>query len=117
MKLTAQEIRHAERLRKLVESWRWRRWMLVAAGLISAAPLILLTYRVFSLLDRAEAYNWPSADILEVAVLLPTLLVLLVNTVGLPAWAVARWRGDPSQVLLLRLLESHIEENDGATRD
>ena len=109
MTFTPQEVRFIEQLRKRETSWRWLRWMFLGIGFLSVVPLVLEARRLFTLLEGLEASNWPAPSILEVAILFPKLLISLVVVVWFPIQALTHWRGDPTRVLVLRLLDSHRE--------
>jgi hypothetical protein len=110
MKFTAQEIRYIERLRKLERAWRWQRWLSLFCGAVTGLPLALLGSRLFSLVNGLEGNGFPAPSVAEIAILCPVCYILLGITVHFPLRALLNWSGDPSRVLLLRLLDSEREE-------
>jgi hypothetical protein len=113
MKFNAQEIRYIERLRKLERTWRWGRWLALSCGAVTALPLVLLGSRLISLMNGLEANGFPASSVAEIAILCPGCYILLGITVSFPLHALLTWTGDPSRVLLLRLLDSEREESHG----
>lgn len=112
MQFTAQEIRCIERLRRLERAWRWQRWAHLFLGALSGVVLALYGSRLISLVNGLESSGFPAPSIAEIAILCPFCLIFLAATVCLPLRAVANWRGDPSRVLLLRLLNPEPLEAD-----
>ncbi len=107
MEFTAQETKLIERLRKEDRRWRWARWLMLAAGLLSATNCALFGYVLHRLIS-VSAQGHLDSDMVFFIVLFWTKCCMYFV---LGAWcfitASVKWHGDVNRMLLLRLLDEH----------
>src|SRR5215467_4196419 len=105
MEFTTQDTKLIERLRKRHRQWRWIRWVLLANGVLYAALCVACGY-LLSTFFRGPAHRVDSDEILGVAVFWTNCLMFFVISTWSFVTAALKWRGDPTQILLLRLLDT-----------
>jgi hypothetical protein len=99
MNFTPQELKLIERMRRDERRWPRSRWAIVAAGVLLAADSTfgLVACCVTDFGDDAQ---------FQLALLLPTSLLMAGFAAGLIAWAIRDWHGEVKRMLLPRLLDA-----------
>jgi hypothetical protein len=105
MNFTPEERRLVEGLRKKERQWRVARWILLPGGVVTMTLWGWLLWIVFHRLDSQR----PEEAAEMVAFVYPTALFGLSAAAFMMALAIRDWRGNPERVLLLKLLDEHVE--------
>jgi hypothetical protein len=111
MKFSPEEIRYIKQLQRAERTWRWERWVSLLLGTLSCVPLVLYGARLFTLFYMMENPDFSATAAAELGSLCTACFVVLAVALSLILRALSKWRGDPTRILLLRLLESEQRES------
>ncbi len=103
MQFTPQETKLIERLRKQERRWPWVRWVLLAAGVLTASSCVCILVALYRTLHFDSL---PTYEVLFFAMLWPKCLILMVGAAWLIGWPLANWHGSVNRMLLLKLLDA-----------
>jgi Na+/proline symporter len=109
MRLTPQEVKMVERLRRDERAWQRWRWTILAIVPLAFGFGAYFAYFVCRLLDSKVVSEAQTAML--IAVLWPQVLLVLVVAAGLMGLAVRDWHGKAHRALLLKLIEAHERES------
>ena len=114
MQFTTQETKLIRQLRRQERQWRWTRWFLLGVSLFVFSGY---GYIGVSLYHTLHWDNLTTSDVLFFALIWPKLLLMFCFGTWFVVLAICNWRGNPTRVLLLKLLDAEgqpdANENPG----
>lgn len=97
MKLSMDDLRLIQRLRKIEESWLWLRWIALLIGVGMSATAIFLFQRIW------EAVA-PDQILIIICIFgAPISGILLFVSLAAALYAILCWKGRPTERLLVKL--------------
>lgn len=113
MTFTPEEVAVIERFRKYQRQWRFLRWGLLLAGVLSAVVFVLAAYVLFLLSSRVGPSSPPTArDAWLLAQYHPSMLLSLAIATWCIVHTLMQWRtGNPIAALLIRLADDARDRN------
>src|SRR5579883_2345587 len=111
MKLTANESKLIERLRKRDRQWRFTRWVVLIGGM---ALIAIWAWMLHYVLKSASATRDKELQVLIQALAFPKVLFVMFTAALMIGVALRDWHGSATRTLLLKLLEEYQGAPDSA---
>jgi hypothetical protein len=105
MKLNDAEMKMYYSLKKSSESWKSDRWWMLFLNFLGTGSVALGILPVYRLIETAGKQG---EDILQLLVSFLGAAILLFSTIKI----FVQWRGDAKDLLLLKLLDEKLKENN-----
>ncbi len=100
------------RLRKQERQWPRLRWVILGIGVLFTIDLFLYGRILWTLASELQSETPTSPDtVLAIAIFFPKCLVQAAVAAGAYFKAFSEWHGNVSRMLLLRLLDTHQNED------
>lgn len=95
-----------ERLRKHERQWRWARWLLLGAGMLSVGLCVLFGFLLNGLIAESQLGTFDAQTVFFIVLLWTKCFFCLLFSTWCFVTTWFKWHGDVNQMLLLRLLEA-----------